>query len=223
MNKIRRCFERTLSLAAPLRDAAFGRHLLLTNISISTFLSGAGDVLQQRYQLTSGGLSSFNRGRTCRMSAAGGVTGVICHYWYIWLDRVLMGHSPAIVLRKVLLDQLVFSPVFIVSFLASFELLRGNGPDGIARTVRSKFLELYKAEWTVWPAAQAFSFYALSTKYRVLWDNVVSLGYDTYTSYIVHEYEEDVVTHRDCAPAENVTKCGLQRSSLPRLMADTVD
>ena len=28
-------------------------------------------------------------------------------------------------------------------------------------------------------------------RYRVLWDNTVSLGYDCYTSYVVHDDDDD--------------------------------
>ena len=33
---------------------------------------------------------------------------------------------------------------------------------------------------------QFFNFYFLPTRYRVAFDNVVSLGFDTYTSHVKH-------------------------------------
>ena len=35
-------------------------------------------------------------------------------------------------------------------------------------------------------AFQFFNFYFLPTRYRVAFDNVVSLGFDTYTSHVKH-------------------------------------
>ena len=36
------------------------------------------------------------------------------------------------------------------------------------------------------PPALIFSFTFLSTRYRVLYDNIISLGFDVYNSYLVH-------------------------------------
>ena len=63
-----------------------------------------------------------------------------------------------------LVDQLFFSPVMIATFLVSLEVLRGRGPRELADTFRAKFMRLYLAEWTIWPPAQAFSFYCLPTR-----------------------------------------------------------
>ena len=47
-------------------------------------------------------------------------------------------------------------------------------------------MQLYIAEWFIWPPAQFLNFYFLPTRYRVAFDNVVSLGYDVYTSRVKH-------------------------------------
>ena len=44
--------------------------------------------------------------------------------------------------------------------------------------------QLYIAEWLLWPPAQFINFYFLPTRYRVLYDNTVSLVYDVYTSHV---------------------------------------
>ena len=47
--------------------------------------------------------------------------------------------------------------------------------------------KLYIAEWVIWPPAQFVNFYFLPTRYRVLYDNTISLLYDTYTSHVQNE------------------------------------
>lgn len=42
--------------------------------------------------------------------------------------------------------------------------------------IKDKALRLYTAEWVIWPPAQVINFYVLPTKYRVLYDNSISLG-----------------------------------------------
>lgn len=53
--------------------------------------------------------------------------------------------------------------------------------------IKHKFVKLYKAEWIVWPTAQMINFWILPNRYRVLYDNTISLGYDVYTSYVINE------------------------------------
>lgn len=45
----------------------------------------------------------------------------------------------------------------------------------------------FKAEWIVWPTAQVINFWILPSRFRVLYDNTISLGYDVYTSYVINE------------------------------------
>ncbi len=45
---------------------------------------------------------------------------------------------------------------------------------------------MYLAEWVIWPPAQFVNFWLLPTRFRVLFDNAVSLGYDVYTSHVKH-------------------------------------
>ena len=46
--------------------------------------------------------------------------------------------------------------------------------------------QLWLSEWFIWPPAQFVNFYFLPTKYRVVYDNLVSLFYDWYTSHLKH-------------------------------------
>ena len=56
--------------------------------------------------------NGFNLVRSAHMTAAGLTTGVVTHYWYILLDRYLGSRrTPLVLAKKILLDQVVFSPV----------------------------------------------------------------------------------------------------------------
>merc|ERR1712113_1269568 len=91
-----------------------------------------------------------------------------------------------IVIKKILCDQIIFSPILIVACLLAACIMNGREKENIFQEVTHKGQELYLAEWLLWPPAQFINFYFLPTRYRVLYDNLVSLVYDTYTSHVKH-------------------------------------
>lgn len=170
------------------QEQAFSRrYLLLTNVGISLSLSSMGDVLEQQYERYQGQLAeNWEVDRTLQMGASGVTVGVICHYWYLFLDRRLPGRSMQVVMKKILLDQVICSPLYITAFFITAGLLKGESGPQILEEIKAKAWRLYAAEWMVWPLAQFINFYWLPTKYRVFYDNVISLGYDVYTSQVKH-------------------------------------
>lgn len=86
-----------------------------------------------------------------------------------------------------MLDQLICSPLIILSFFATVAIFEDDPMENFTEEVKDKFWILYKAEWVVWPPAQIINFYFLPTRYRVLYDNTISLGYDIYTSKVKHQ------------------------------------
>ena len=47
----------------------------------------------------------------------GMTSGFLCHFWYNFLDRVYPGKGLKVVFKKIVIDQVVFSPVCIASCL----------------------------------------------------------------------------------------------------------
>lgn len=97
------------------------------------------------------------------------------------------GRTFGMVTRKVLVDQIVASPIVIFLFFATLGVMRRESLNETAEEIRHKFIRLYKAEWIVWPTAQVINFWILPNRFRVLYDNTISLGYDVYTSYVINE------------------------------------
>lgn len=173
-----------------VKNVLFNKYLFFTNLGISTVLSGAGDMLQQHYMILQGEKEVWDKRRTSQMSITGSTVGIVCHHWFIYLDKKLPGRTLKVVLKKVLIDQLFFSPVYISVFFVTAGLLENSSFAEISKEIIQKGKLLYLAEWVVWPPAQLINFYFLPTKYRVLYDSTISLGYDIYTSYVKHEVED---------------------------------
>ncbi|CAF4756588.1 mpv17-like protein 2 isoform X2 [Pieris napi] len=169
-----------------LKKAFTAKNLFYTNVIISICLSTTGDFLEQNFELYVKEIEKYDYGRTVQMAVSGMTTGIICHNWYIFLDKVIVGRTLQMVIKKLLLDQFICSPIVIMSFFATVAIFEDNPLESFTDEVGEKFWILYKAEWYVWPPAQIINFYFLPTRYRVLYDNTISLGYDVYTSHIKH-------------------------------------
>lgn len=184
---------KTKTLSQKIVKVAFSdKYLFYTNITISITLSSVGDTLEQQYEIYKGDLKSYDGKRSANMAFSGLAVGILCHHWYKVLDRFIIGKSLPMVTKKLFLDQFIFSPVMIVTFFGSLALLEKNPLQNFKTEVKDKFIRLYKAEWMVWPPAQIINFYFLPTKYRVLYDNIISLGYDVYTSQVKHDKPQNL-------------------------------
>ncbi|XP_011880648.1 PREDICTED: mpv17-like protein 2 isoform X2 [Vollenhovia emeryi] len=170
-----------------LKERMFSpKNLLYTNIGLSISLSGLGDVLEQHHEILKGEWDRWCFTRTRNMSLSGMSIGIVCHYWYNFLDARMAGRTIGMVLKKVVVDQLIGSPLCISTFFLTLALLENSSFAEFKDEIRSKAHKLYIAEWIIWPPAQVINFYFLPTRYRVFYDNTISLGYDVYTSHVKH-------------------------------------
>lgn len=185
ISRIRQLFT-SRSIKTFHKKAFSPKYLLFTNICISISLSSVGDCLEQQYEIYKKEIERYSGKRTSHMALSGLTVGVVCHYWYQFIDARLPGRTFGTVMRKVFWDQMICSPVVISTFFLTLGLLENTSRAEIVEEIKDKAWKLYVAEWVVWPPAQIFNFYFLPNKYRILYDNTISLGYDVYTSKVKH-------------------------------------
>lgn len=77
------------------------------------------------------------------MFVVGSVQGPIQHYFYTWLDQRFVTVTAAGVAKKILLDQLIMSPICIVTFFASASLVEKESFATLCSELKNKFLTVY--------------------------------------------------------------------------------
>ncbi|XP_069943523.1 mpv17-like protein 2 isoform X2 [Cherax quadricarinatus] len=125
---------------------AFDKHLFFTNVTLSFSLSGIGDILQQHHNIIYKQQTTWDIARTRHMTCTGITVGALCHHWYILLDRKLPGRTLKAVMKKLLVDQLLFSPICLTVFFISLGFFRGGDWDEFFTDIRHKGWRLYAAE-----------------------------------------------------------------------------
>ena len=88
--------------------------LLVFNTAMSGALYVVGDVIQQKVFGTAD--CQYDYARTVRMCTLGLCVGPLSHFWYLQLDRIVVGEGMKMVMKKILWDQSIFAPTSIIVF-----------------------------------------------------------------------------------------------------------
>lgn len=109
------------------------------------------------------------------------------------MERILPGNAKSTVIKKILSDQLIVSPVFIAHYFytAFFLANRPISDTNKELFVDGKFLRIYIADWCIWPAAQLLNFRYVPLKYRVLYINAVTMFYNIFLCYVKNQKAEE--------------------------------
>ncbi|KAI0469968.1 hypothetical protein GGR56DRAFT_684216 [Xylariaceae sp. FL0804] len=128
--------------------------------------------------------------RTARSLAIGGAGAVPAYEWFTFLARNFNYASRVLsVAVKVLLNQTLWTPVFSSYFFGAQALLAGESPaeawDRVCRTVPVSWTNSCK----LWPAITAFSFAFVPIEYRSIFAGCISVGWQTYLSFLNRQAE----------------------------------
>ncbi|CAH1774057.1 unnamed protein product, partial [Owenia fusiformis] len=122
-----------------------------------------------------------------RMFIVGAIQGPISHYFYLIMDKKLgLGRSRGTIIKKILTDQIIGSPLFAFIFFEASGILEGQSPKSSFEEFARKFPTVYMVDWCVWPAAQCINFYFLPTKLRVVYVAAITLLWTSFLSWFKH-------------------------------------
>lgn len=118
-----------------------------------------------------------------------GIFGVIMtpylHVQYNILIPKFFPNPGALNTAKLLFyDQTVNASVFLIAFFTYMDLLNDVDLGTSLKNTYVKFFPTLVANWKVWPGVQLINFTFVPPEYRVLFVNVVAIGWNTYLSYV---------------------------------------
>jgi protein Mpv17 len=165
------------------------RYPLQTQCITCALLFGAGDVITQTYFPKPKTKSSFDFSRTFRLLFFGGfVAGPSMTLWYRFLNKHIVFSSPTKQLvTRVALDQLLFSPTFLLIFFSFNGIVEGKGRDEIIHRLELGYKKVLIGNWTIWPLVQLVNFKFVPLNYQTVMVNTVALGWNTYLNLVNQE------------------------------------
>lgn len=176
----------------------------------SACVSCVGDLTCQ--VLDDSGAESIDLKRLAIFTGLGGLmVGPTLHTWYSFLHRRIPGDSGFVLAKRLALDQLVFAPIFIPTFMLA--LLSAEGHAQPTEHVQRAWWPAVMSNWKLWVPAQAINFtlvpphfrklshrepepgtsWQLTSHFRslvdpteVLFANGVAVGWNAYLSWASH-------------------------------------
>ncbi|KAI1484505.1 hypothetical protein F5X96DRAFT_663943 [Biscogniauxia mediterranea] len=155
---------------------------LLTQAVTTAVLFGVGDVTAQQV-VEKKGIEKHELARTGRMVLYGGaVFGPAATTWFGILQRhVVLRNKNAEMLARVAADQLLFAPTFIGVFLSSMAVMEGGSPK---EKLDRSYMPALQTNYLIWPFVQMVNFKLVPLEHRVLFVNLISIGWNCYLSMV---------------------------------------
>lgn len=160
------------------------KYPVMTKASTSSFLNLVGDVI---CQLVFDQVPSLDLKRTFLFAFLGLVlVGPTLHFWYLFLSKLITAPGASGAFLRLLLDQFIFSPIFIGTFLAALVSLEGR-PSLVIPKLRQEWFSSVLANWQLWIPFQFFNFRFVPQQFQVLAANFIALIWNVILSYKAHQ------------------------------------
>lgn len=113
------------------------------------------------------------------------LVGPTLHFWYLSLSKLVSGSGAFNAGFRLLLDQFLFSPLFIGVFFASLLTLEGRSSE-ILPKLKQDWVAAVLANWKLWIPFQFLNFLFVPQQLQVLVANVIALAWNVYLSFASH-------------------------------------
>lgn len=115
------------------------------------------------------------------------------HYYFQWFDHLIPPPVDSISTTnafKVLLDQGIQAPIFTVVIFAYLDFLEGKNLQETKDQIKRDYIPCITTNWWVWVPATAVNYAFIPSDLRVLFVNVVFLGWCVFLSLLVNKKGE---------------------------------
>ncbi|KAF4359970.1 hypothetical protein F8388_004477 [Cannabis sativa] len=160
------------------------KYPVATKAVTSALLTLVGDLI---CQIAIDQVPSLDLKRTFLFTLLGLVlVGPTLHFWYFFLSKsvTLQGGSGA--LLRLLLDQFLFSPIFIGVFLSTLVTLEGR-PEQVVPKLQQEWFSAVVANWQLWIPFQFLNFRFVPQQFQVLAANFIALVWNVILSFKAHK------------------------------------
>ncbi|KAK9289714.1 hypothetical protein L1049_007873 [Liquidambar formosana] len=164
--------------------ALLEKYPVLTKAVTSAFLTFIGDLT---CQLVIDQVPSLDLKRIFLFTLLGLVlVGPTLHFWYLYLSKLVTLPGAAGAFLRLLLDQFVFSPIFIGVFFSTLVTLEGR-PSQVVPKLQQEWFSAVLANWQLWIPFQFLNFRFVPQQFQVLAANVVALVWNVILSFKAHK------------------------------------
>ena len=157
-----------------------------------------GNILSQAIVLNQHEMVEFDIAESCRYFGVGLLLiGPSMCVWYTSLDRIIKATTLRAAVSKMLMDQILFLPVFVAGLIAVMGLLCKEPMDKIKEDLNRDFKPIMIYCYMGWPWIQVLNFHFVPLQHRILVMNICSLFYNTLMSWKVeqHRHQEASMHH----------------------------
>ncbi|CAO2822373.1 unnamed protein product [Amaranthus hypochondriacus] len=156
---------------------------VLTKAVTSALLNMIGDVI---CQLVIDKVPSLDYKRTFMFTFLGfALVGPTLHYWYLYLSKLITIPGASGAFLRLLLDQFIFAPIFIGTFLSALMTLEGRASQIVPKLEQEWFSSVV-ANWRLWIPFQFLNFRFVPQQFQVLASNFVALIWNVILSFKAH-------------------------------------
>ncbi|XP_039141590.1 protein Mpv17-like isoform X1 [Dioscorea cayenensis subsp. rotundata] len=162
---------------------ALDKHPVLTKSITSALLTLIGDLI---CQLMIEQASKLDLKRSLIFTTLGFVlVGPTLHFWYLSLSNLVTTTGASGAFLRLLLDQFLFSPIFIGVFLSLVVILEGR-PSQVVPKLKQEWPSSVVANWQLWIPFQFLNFRFVPQQFQVLVANFVALAWNVILSFKAH-------------------------------------
>ncbi|XP_051515674.1 peroxisomal membrane protein 2 [Myxocyprinus asiaticus] len=166
------------------------KYPIITKSVTSGILSASGNLLSQALESSKNNKENSPRKKVNVLGpvhfAIYGlvITGPVSHYFYQLLEVLMPTTVPYSLIKRLLLERLIFAPAFLLLFYGVMNALEGKKLEDLQNKLKTSYWPAMKMNWKVWTPFQFININYIPVQFRVLFANLVALFWYAYLASI---------------------------------------